>query len=33
MIQIIIANIMNFLAGCCSIISTQGKNKKQIVFI
>lgn len=33
MIQIVIANIINLLAGCCSIISTQGKNKRQIVFI
>lgn len=33
MIQVVIANIINLLAGCCSIISTQGRNKKQIVFI
>ena len=31
MMQIMIANIVNILAGCCCIISTQGKNKKQIV--
>ena len=33
MMQIIIANIISVLAGCCSIISTQGKNKKQIIFM
>ena len=32
-VQIIIANIINFLAGMCSITSVQGKNKKQIIFI
>ena len=30
---VIIANFIFFLAGICSILSTQGKNKKQIVFI
>ena len=33
MIEIIIANILNLVSGICSIISTQGKEKKQIVFI
>lgn len=33
MIEIVIANIVNLLAGSCSILSTQGKNKRQIIFI
>lgn len=33
MIEIIIANILNLISGICSIISTQGKEKQQIVFI
>ena len=33
MIEIIIANILNLISGSCSIISTQGKNKRQIVFV
>jgi len=33
MIQILFANIINVLAGLFSIISTQGKNKKQIIFM
>lgn len=34
MVQIvIIANIINFFAGISSILSTQGKNKNQIVFM
>ena len=31
--QIIIANIISIFAGCCSILSTQGRNKKQIVLM
>ena len=31
--QIVIANIISILAGCCSILSTQGRNKKQIVLM
>lgn len=30
--NVVIANIINFFAGICSITSTQGRNKKQIVF-
>ena len=32
-VQIIIVNIINLIAGICSIISVQWKIKKQIVFI
>ena len=31
MIQVVIANIINFLAGICSILSVNGKTKKKIV--
>ena len=31
--EIFIANIINFISGMCSILSTQGKDKRQIVFI
>ena len=33
MIQTVAANILNLFAGFCSIISVEGKNKNQIVFI
>lgn len=33
MVDVIVANIISLFAGVCSITSTQGKNKKQIVFI
>ena len=33
MIEIVIANILNLFGGISSIVSTQGKNKNQIVFI
>ena len=31
--QIITANVISVIAGCCSILSTQGRNKKQIVLM
>lgn len=33
MIQIVVANIVNFLAGLCSLLSVSGKTKKKIVKI
>ena len=33
MIQIVIANIVNFIAGLCSLLSVSGKTKKKIVRI
>ncbi len=33
MIQIVIANIVNFVAGLCSLLSVSGKTKKKIVKI